>query len=388
VALAALLALCALAGPASGAQGSDQETKAFKPVQRTARALVFQPRHVEGRSVVRASVSYRLKRGGKPVRRTRRVPVGRVRRSLDRGERLKISRPPSAKGGKLVVRARRPPPSAADSSVCALDPATLTAPGCQTAFADTADGDATSLWGKVDCESASRHQVIGDGDSHPMASGGPQPSASARQLTVLDGDDVWGERCELGENWRPSTPMPTYTEGQRRITFVSFRLPPNYPLGTNTWQTVMQMKQIQPAANGGGTPVAALKAYDGLWSLVQSESSGASDSSREVWSTPATAGTWTRFAFDVTYSSNPSVGSIKVYVDLNADGDALDVGEQSPTFNTYTLKVETAGSAADGLAPGNSIPSQLRVGIYHDPAVPCPNSTGCANQVDNVQIVG
>jgi hypothetical protein len=385
--LGALLALCGLAAPLSGAHASDQQTKSFKPVQRTARALVFQPRHVDGRSVVRATVSYRVHRRGKSVRRTRRVPVGRVRQSLDRGKRLKISRPRRARGGKLFVRARRRPPS--DPSACAVDPATLSAPGCRAAFSDTGDGDASSLWGKVDCESAGRHQLVDAGDPHPTASGAPQPSASARQLTVVDGDDVWGERCELGENWRPTTPMPGYTEGQRRVTFISFRLPPNYPLALDTWQTVMQMKQVQPAANGGGTPVLALKAYDGVWSVVQSESNGASDSSRQLWSTPAATGTWTRFAFDVTYSTDPSVGSIRVYVDSNGDGDALDAGEQSPAFNTYTLKVETAGgSASDEIAPGDSIPSQLRVGIYHDPAVPCPSSTGCANQVDNVQIVG
>jgi Polysaccharide lyase len=390
VALFAPVALLCLVGPLPGAHGADERTEAFKPVDRTPRSLVFQPRRVDGQSVVRASVSYQVKRGGKDVRRTRRVPASRVRQSLERDKPLKVFKPLRAKGGKLLVRARPTrPPAAGDPSACALDPATMTAAACRTTFTDTVDGpDASSLWGKIDCAAGNRHQVVGGGDPHPTASGAAQPSANARQLTVVDGDDVWGERCELGENWRPSTPMPLYTEGQRRITFVSFRLPHNYPLGLDAWQTVMQMKQIQPAANGGGTPVLALKAYDGIWSLVQSTSNGPSDASRQLWSAPASAGTWTRFAFDVTYSSDPSVGSVTVYVDLNGDGDALDAREKSPTFKTYTLKVETSGgSATDGVAAGSSIPGQLRVGIYHDPDVPCPASVGCANQVDNVQIV-
>ena len=78
--------------------------------------------------------------------------------------------------------------------------------------------------------------------------------------------------------------------------------------------------------------------------------------STRLWSAPARTGTWTRFAFDVHYSQYASQGSIKVYVDLNGDGDATDPGEQSPTFNTYTLKTETAGTNSDGIAAGESIP--------------------------------
>ena len=41
----------------------------------------------------------------------------------------------------------------------------------------------------------------------------------------------------------------------------------------------------------------------------------------------------------------------------------------------------------DGIAPGKSIPSHLRVGIYHDPAIALPTPSTCAVDVDNVQIV-
>ena len=41
-------------------------------------------------------------------------------------------------------------------------------------------------------------------------------------------------------------------------------------------------------------------------------------------------GIWVRYAMDVVYSSNPNVGSMKLYADTNGDGDFTDAGEQSP----------------------------------------------------------
>ena len=147
----------------------------------------------------------------------------------------------------------------------------------------------------------------------------------------------------------------------------------------------MQMKQTQPSANGGGTPVISLEARNGRWNLIQSNSPGHSSDTHVLWSAPAQTGVWTRFAFDVVYSQDPAIGSIRVSVDLDGDGDSLDPGEQSPTFQTYTLKYETANG--DHLDAGDSIPSHLRVGVYHNSAIACPSTGTCSDGVDNVQVV-
>jgi hypothetical protein len=202
---------------------------------------------------------------------------------------------------------------------------------------------------------------------------------------VFDGDDVFGERCELARNSHTAGTFALYREGQHKLTFASIRLPSAYPLADSRWQLVLQMKQTQPSANGNGTPVLSLHASGGRWRLLQSASRGWSTSARRLWSTPAQTGRWTRFAFNVHYSKNPDRGRVKLYVDLNGDGDAADPGEQSPVIRTYTLKRETSGRAGDGIAPGDSIPSHLRVGTYHDTAVRCPS--GCPVDVDNVQVV-
>jgi Polysaccharide lyase len=267
------------------------------------------------------------------------------------------------------------------------DPFAAPVPACAVVARDTAqDSDPRPFWGSVQCESSSRHEYsTSGGDPHAAAGGAPQGNSAYRRLTVLDGDDYYGERCELGENdWR-SGPTAFYREGQHRLTYISYRLGDDYPLANPGWQVVMQMKQTQPSENGGGTPVISLEARNGRWNLIQSNSAGYSSDTHVLWSTPAQTGEWARFVFDVVYSQDPAIGSIRVSVDLNGDGDSLDPDEQSPTFQTYTLKYETPDG--DYFDAGNSIPSHLRVGIYHNSEIACQALGTCSNGVDNVQVV-
>jgi hypothetical protein len=70
------------------------------------------------------------------------------------------------------------------------------------------------------------------------------------------------------------------------------------------------------------------------------------------------------------------------------DGDAGDPGEQSPTFHVATLKREIpGGDPSDGIAPGESIPSHLRTGVYHNPEIDCPPPDGCSVEVDNIEVL-
>jgi Polysaccharide lyase/RTX calcium-binding nonapeptide repeat (4 copies) len=266
-------------------------------------------------------------------------------------------------------------------------PLAVPVPACAVVARDTAqDSDPRPFWGSIDCKSSSRYTYSASGgDPHAAAGGAPQGDSAYRRLTVLDGDDYYGERCELGKNDHRTGPTAFYREGQHRLTYLSYKLGDDYPLSNPGWQVVMQMKQTQPSANGGGTPVISLEARNGRWNLIQSNSAGYSSDTHVLWSTPAETGVWTRFAFDVVYSQDPAIGSIRVSVDLNGDSDSLDPGEQSPTFKTYTLKRETTDS--DYLHAGDSIPSHLRVGVYHNSAISCPSMGTCSAGVDNVEVV-
>jgi hypothetical protein len=270
---------------------------------------------------------------------------------------------------------------------CALDPATLTAPGCGLVNSDTGvDPDPTGLWGRIDCAAPERYGWSETGgDPHPTATGQAQGDRAFRRLTAVDGDDFFGERCELGRNEHRNGAgggdgtFALYEEGQRRITFASLRVDDSLPIDVSSWQTVLQMKQAQPAAAGGGGPILEVQLRQGqLWLDSPTTS---------YWSTPVSGGTWIRIALEVVYSQDPAVGSVQMLVDANADGDAADEGEIGPVIPTATLKRETSGgSSNDGVAPGQSIPSHLRTGVYHDESIDCPS--GCALDVDNVQVVG
>ena len=63
----------------------------------------------------------------------------------------------------------------------------------------------------------------------------------------------------------------------------------------------------------------------------------------EIFSFPARSNTWTRFAWDVYYSKDPSKGWIQISADLNGDGDFNDPGERSPVIHTATMATEIAG---------------------------------------------
>jgi hypothetical protein len=284
-----------------------------------------------------------------------------------------------------------PDPTPAPNPECPLARAGstigMTVPSsCTVVASDTAsDPDPVPFWGKVDCQTSSRDQQQGwGGDSHVTATGASQGNSAFRRATVIDGDNVWGERCELGNNWSqptgaaPAGPGPTmfYQEGQRRVTYASLRLPSSTPMG-NSWRTVLQMKQIQPYNNPTPAPILELQLENNQWMFVNSWNG--------VWTAPAQQNVWTRFAFDITYSQNPSIGSIKVYADLNGDGDFGDANERSSVIHTATLEAETTTSSYSPYSVGQSIPDHLRTGIYQDPNYSCPS--GCSMDVDNVQVV-
>ena len=273
-----------------------------------------------------------------------------------------------------------------------------TVAGCKLVRSDTAaDPDAHHLWGaRYACASDDRvSNPRTGGDPRPTAVGAPQGNTAYRRLTVFDGDDYSGERCELGYNtWNEGLASPTnpygtfynYFEGARRTTYFSVRLPDNFPLNASSWQGVGQMKQSGGSDGSAGTPLLSFSAYNGVWSFWHTYPSNLNQDF-ELWWVPARKNVWTRIAVDAYYSQFVDRGWVRYYVDANGDGDFADRRERSPVFHTNTLKREIPGTTADGLAAGDTIPSHLRVGTYHDSSIPCPPPSGCSLDVDNVQVL-
>lgn len=277
-----------------------------------------------------------------------------------------------------------PPPGG-----CQIDAATMTAPGCTLLRDDTAavaDPEA-GLWGNIEAVSDSRHvHKTTGGSPHLRADGSAQGNTSYRELTVLQGDNFYGPRCELGRNNYASgenTGIETagtfalYREGERKITFVSMRFGAGFTSAAVAWQIVMQMKEAQPyGANGpvNGAPALEIAVDEGRLGL------------HSFWvtkweTTPPANGVWFRMALDVTYSQDPAKGRAQLFVDNDGDGDFLDADEASPVLTMRTLAYVT--SQGGGSIPvGGSIPGHLRIGPYHD------ETYGTTTvDVDNVQVV-
>ena len=232
------------------------------------------------------------------------------------------------------------------------------------------DPNPVPLWGDIDAVSPTRHQWI--------ASGGPD-GGPFRRMTAQDGDLYHGnsERAELGdsdylfEDGKSDT-FYLYRAGMHRVTSYWMRLPSTFPMNSDEWQVVMQMKQSDPATNADGTPVIALQAIQGQWILKQSTSPGPAEDTRVLWRTPARLGVWTHITVDAIYSTDPSAGHIAITIG----------GVSSPVIRTYNLKYEV-NPAGPTLHSGDPIPSHLRLGIYHEPSMP-----GTSVDIAQVQIFG
>ena len=101
-------------------------------------------------------------------------------------------------------------------------------------------------WASWSCADASRVQEV----SSPAVQG-----RKAYELTVHDGDNAWGERCELGHGNPGRSGFPLFQNGDERWISFSVYLPDNYPINTPNWNVMFQIHQ---EGDGGCPPVALL----------------------------------------------------------------------------------------------------------------------------------
>ena len=130
----------------------------------------------------------------------------------------------------------------------------------------------------------------------------PPGTLQFRRLTVYDGDDVSGERCELGLNDNRKAPPPS----TGRASALDVRLA----------AASRSARRRRPRLAGGDADEAGAalqqpaSGVDLRAAGPQRPLAGASYN-RTIWTRPGRPGVWTRFVFDIVYSQDPAMGSAR-----------------------------------------------------------------------------
>jgi hypothetical protein len=198
-------------------------------------------------------------------------------------------------------------------------------------------------WASSSCESNRRITRV----SSPRAQG-----RRAYRFEVRDGDDSFGERCELGEGNPTRRGFPLFHEGDERWISFQVYLPNDYPIHTSDWNVFMQLKQLGSL----GTPVVSMEARDGRFHLMNSDTNHDSSDTRTRWTGRAHHNRWVKFTLHVKFSPNADVGFLELFGDLR---DGRGQRRLSRLIHTYTMKV----------SHGHTVPSHARIGIYRDPRI-------------------
>ena len=198
-------------------------------------------------------------------------------------------------------------------------------------------------WASWSCADASRFQEV----ASPAAQG-----RKAYELTVHDGDNAWGERCELGDGNPSRNGFPLFQNGDDRWISFSVYLPDNYPINTHNWNVMFQIHQ----KDDGGCPPIALHVEDGQWKLFNSSRPTYVLNTVEKWHAPAQLNRWTKFTIHLMNSPRDDTGFVELYSDLGGQG----MQQVMPRTYMHTMTA---------FADGSGMINHARVGIYRDPAI-------------------
>jgi hypothetical protein len=198
-------------------------------------------------------------------------------------------------------------------------------------------------WASWSCADASRVQEV----TSPATQG-----RKAYELTVHDGDNSWGERCELGQGNPGRNGFPQFTSGDDVWMSFSVYLPDNYPINTHDWNVMFQIHQI----GDGGCPPIALSVQDGEFKLFNSSRRTYVLNTVEKWNGPAQRNRWTKFTIHLMNSPDDDKGFVELYSDLGGQG----MEQVMPRTYMHTMTARSDGSA---------MINHARVGIYRNPAI-------------------
>jgi polysaccharide lyase-like protein/predicted xylan-binding protein with Ca-dependent carbohydrate-binding module len=228
-------------------------------------------------------------------------------------------------------------------------------------------------WVGYSCADRSRFSQV----TSPVAQG-----QRAYRIEVRDGDDSYGERCEL-ENGNTSESRLDerilFHRGQTAWIAFQTYLPADFSFASDGAPVsfpgdgglLMQLKQLGSC----GTPALGIVTGKAVFAMRNSAQNGCeSGSMRSLWTVPMVLGRWVRWLVQVKFDTNPESGFTATWYDPDGLGlrpiiPRVDLGKPVEGNRIYTHTQKSPTDHPDPACPASDDCSHARIGIYRDPDV-------------------
>lgn len=228
-------------------------------------------------------------------------------------------------------------------------------------------------WVSYSCQDRSRFSQV----ASPVAQG-----ERAYRIEVRDGDDSYGERCELDNGNTSSSRLHEdilFHRGQevwiafqtylpRDFSFAEDGAPVSFP---GDGGLLMQLKQLGSC----GTPALGIVTGKGQFAMRNSAGNRCeSGSMKSLWAVPMVLGRWVRWLVHAKFDTDPEAGFTATWYDPDGLGlrpivPRLDLGKPVEGNRIYTHTQKSPTDHPDPACPESDNCSHARIGIYRDPDV-------------------
>jgi hypothetical protein len=225
-------------------------------------------------------------------------------------------------------------------------------------------------WVSYSCADRSRFSQV----TSPVAQG-----ERAYRIEVRDGDDSYGERCELDNGNTSASRLHErilFHRGQEAWIAFQTYLPPDFSFAADGAPVsfpgdgglLMQLKQLGSC----GTPALGIVTGKAVFAMRNSAGNGCeSGAMKSLWSVPMVLGRWVRWLVQVKFDTDPEAGFTATWYDPDGLGlrpivPRLDLGKPVEGNRIYTHTQKSPTDHPNPACPDSDDCSHARIGIYRD----------------------
>jgi polysaccharide lyase-like protein len=226
-------------------------------------------------------------------------------------------------------------------------------------------------WVSYSCQERSRFSQV---ETAAAAQG-----KRAYRIEVHDGDDSYGERCELDNGNTSASRLHhrlLFHEGQEAWIAFQTYLPLDFSFAVdgapvsfpNDGGLITQIKQLGSC----GTPALGVVSSRTVFALRNSAAAHCeAGPMRSLWKVPMVLGRWVKWMHHIRFSTDPRIGFIATWYDPDGLGlrpipPTLDYGHRVIGNRIYTHTQKAPTGHPDPACPADDVCSHARIGIYRD----------------------